>query len=168
MAEMTINRYGAKNCTVMTDLATESNDLISPGLFEEFSLPYIKVLHGFYYENGVRSVMLHFCGNHSANLKYWKDVPIPDRAIFNIGNSMDLEETSEIIGNKYVLAGNVSTTTLQSGRPEDVKLEVRRCLKQAMRRDGGFILMPACEWPPLAPRRSLDAVRDALMENGFY
>lgn len=168
MAEITIEKYGARDCTVMTDLATESNDLISPRVFEEFCLPYIKALHGFYYESGVRSMMIHLCGNHAGNLKYWKEIPIPERAIFSIGDSMNLEETGEILGSRYILAGNISTTTLQWGEPEDVKREVRRCLKQAMRRDGGFILMPACEWPPLAPRNNLDAVRDALIEDGFY
>jgi hypothetical protein len=28
--------------------------------------------------------------------------------------------------------------------------------------------MPACEWPPMAPPENLEAVREALMEYGFY
>ena len=49
-----------------------------------------------------------------------------------------------------------------------VKKEVKRCLDQAKGRPGGFILMPACEYPPLAPPENLEAVREALMEYGFF
>jgi uroporphyrinogen-III decarboxylase len=81
---------------------------------------------------------------------------------------MDLEETGDFLGEKYILAGNISTTTLQFGSKEDVRGEVKRCLKQAKKRLGGFILMTACEYPPMAPAENLEAVRDSLMAHGFY
>ena len=81
---------------------------------------------------------------------------------------MDLAETGDVLGDKYVLAGNISTDTLLSGTPEEVIAETRRCLEQAKDRKGGFILMPACEFPPKAPMENLDAVRKALMAHGRY
>ena len=54
------------------------------------------------------------------------------------------------------------------GTRTEVKEEAKRCLNQGKPRPGGFILMPACEWPPMSPPENLDAVREALMEYGFY
>jgi len=168
MAELALEKYGAKKCSVMTDLTLESNSLISSGTFEQFCLPYIMRLHKLYYESGVSATMIHLCGDHKDNMRYWKGVKLPERTIFSIGDVMDLEETSSFLGKKYILAGNISTTVLQLGTPEDVKEEVKRCLRQTKQRSGGFILMPACEYPPLAPPESLEAIREALMQYGFY
>ncbi len=168
MAELTLEKYGAKKCSVMTDLTLESNSLISSEAFEQFCLPYIIRLHDLYYESGVSATMIHLCGEHKGNMRYWKKVRLPERTIFSIGDVMDLEETSSFLGKKYILAGNISTTVIQFGISEDVKEEVKRCLKQAKNRSGGFILMPACEYPPLAPPINLEAVREALMQYGFY
>jgi uroporphyrinogen decarboxylase len=168
MAELTIEKYGAKKCSVMTDLTLESNSVISSEAFEQFCLPYIIRLHDLYYESGVSATMIHLCGDHKGNMRYWERVRLRERTIFSIGDVMDLEETSNFLGKKYILAGNISTTVIQFGTPEKVKEEVERCLKQAKNRPGGFILMPACEYPPLAPSENLEAIREALMECGFY
>jgi uroporphyrinogen decarboxylase len=168
VARITLEKYGAKNCSVTTQVPLESNRVLSPEAFEEFCLPYITKLHALYLESGVRATMIHLCGDHKRNLKYWQKVPVPERAIFSIGDDMDLKGTGDILGERFILAGNMSTTVLQLGTMAEVKEEARRCLCQAKGRPGGFILMPACEWPPMAPPENLEAVREALMEDGFY
>ena len=168
VAEITMERYGSRHCSITTQVPLESNSLLSPEAFEAFCLPYITRLHRLYLEKGVRATMIHLCGDHSYNLKYWKKVPLPERTIFSIGDIMDLKKTGDILGEKYILGGNISTTTLQLGTQEEIKREVKECLYQAKGRPGGFILMPACEYPPLAPSENLEAVREALMEYGFY
>lgn len=168
MARITIEKYGAKRCSVMTDVALESNTLISPEMFSTFCLPYIQRLHGFYLESGVRTTMIHLCGQHTANLPYWQEVPLPPRTIFSISELMDLTETGRALGERFVLAGNIPTDTLLNGTPDEVAEETRRCLDQAKDRQGGFILMPACEYPPKAPPESLEAVKAALMVHGRY
>ena len=168
VARITLEKYGAKNCGATTQVPLESNHLLSPNAFEEFCLPYITKLHALYLDSGVRTTMIHLCGDHKRNLKYWKKVPVPERAIFSIGDDMDLKETGDFFGKKFILAGNMSTTILQFGTKAEIKEEARRCLEQAKGRPGGFILMPACEWPPMAPPENLEAVREALMEYGFY
>lgn len=168
LAGLTLEKYGARNCSVTTQVPLESNNLLSSEAFEEFCLPYITKLHSLYLEKGVLATMIHLCGDHKRNLKYWKKVPLPKRTIFSIGDNMDLKETGDFLGERFILAGNISTTTLQFGTREEVKEEVKRCLSQAMGRSGGFILMPACEWPPMGPLENLEAVREALMEYGFY
>ena len=167
-AEIIFEKYGSRNCSVSTELPMESNTVISPGMFEEFCLPYIARLHGFYLENGVRGTMIHLCGDHRGNLQYWKQIPLPKRTIFSIGDDMDLEETGDFLGETYILAGNISTHAIQFGSKEAIMEEVKRCLHQAKDRSGGFILMPACEYPPMAPPESLEAIREGLMRYGQY
>ena len=168
VAQITLETYGPKNCSVMTDLTFESSNVLSSRAFKEFCLPYIKQIHDLYYESGVQATMMHLCGDHRGNLNYLKEVPLPERTIFSIGDTMDLKDTGGFLGEKYILAGNISTTTLQCGTQEDVREEVERCLYQAKGRKGGFILMPACEYPPMAPRENLEAILKSLNEYGFY
>jgi len=167
-AKLTIEKYGGRSCSVMTDLALESNTVISPDMFKEFCLPYSKKIHGLYLESGVRATMIHLCGNHKGNMPYVKELPLPPRTIFSISEAQDIGETSEILDKKYLVSGNIPTATLQNGTPEEVMEATRICLAKGKYRKGGFILMPACEWPPNAPSENLEAVRVALMEYGTY
>ena len=168
MAEEILNRYGPKNCSVMTDLTLESNNLISAETFKKFALPFIIKLHSFFYEKGVKSVLIHLCGDHNLNLRYWSQVPLPARTIFSVSEAMDLKKTGEILGDRHILAGNISSSIIQSGTKEEVKKETIRCLQEGKANPGGYILMPACEWPPLAAPEKLEAVKEALAEYGYY
>ena len=46
--------------------------------------------------------------------------------------------------------------------------EVGRCLAAGMKHPGGFILMPACEFPPDTPLENLEALAHTLFEQGYY
>jgi uroporphyrinogen decarboxylase len=81
---------------------------------------------------------------------------------------MDLDETGAFLGENYVLAGNLDSSILQMGIPEQVREEVRRCLQSGMKHTGGFMLMPACEIPPDAPRETVNVIAEALFEYGYY
>lgn len=168
MAKVTINRFSGERCSVMTEFALESNTLMSPEMFEEFSLPYIIKMHDFYLKNGVRATLLHLCGNHKLNMKYMKQIPLSDRAIFSISEFQDLKEVGETLGDKYIIAGNLPVNTIRNGTPEDVFRETAKCLEKGKKLSGGYILMPACEWPPHAPEGNLEAIKEAIMEYGFY
>jgi uroporphyrinogen decarboxylase len=167
-AEATITKFGAENCGVMCALPMDSNLLMSPKAFEQFSKPYVKEIHGYYMEKGVRNFLVHLCGNHTGNLVHWRDIPLPPRTIFSIGHEMDLEATGRFIGKGNVLAGNVSTSILQGGTPDEVFAETVRCLRTGMKHPGGFVLMPACELPPATPPENLEALARAVYEHGYY
>ena len=107
-------------------------------------------------EKGVRNFLVHLCGNHTGNLVHWRDIPFPPRTIFSIGHEMDLEATGRFIGSGNVLAGNVSTSILQGGTPDEVFTETVRCLRTGMKHPGGFVLMPACEFRRPRRRRTLN------------
>ena len=168
LAERTIKQYGAENCSLYGGVPMESNQLISVALFESFAKPYIREIYDYYVSAGVRSIVVHLCGDHTKNLAHWKDIPLPRPTIFSIGQEMDLERTGEAIGSDHILAGNIHSGILHKGTPEEVCVEVRRCLQAGKKHTGGFVLMPACELPPATPEENVEALARALFEHGYY
>ena len=167
-AEITIKKFGPENCRIQCSLPLESNRLISPKAFDTFAKPYIREIMGYYVSRGVGNIMVHLCGDHTFNLVHWTDIPLPKRTVFSIGREMDLEKTGRFLGKDYILAGNVDTGLLQSGSIQDVFEEVKRCLRDGMKHPGGYILMPACEFPPDTPLQNIEALAQALYEYGYY
>lgn len=167
-AERTIAKYGAQNCGVYAGVPMESNQLISASMFETFAKPYIREIFDCYTSAGVKNITVHLCGDHRANLPHWKDIPLPRRTIFSIGDEMDLERTGEAIGIDNILAGNVNCSMLCAGSPEEVFAEVKRCLEAGRKHAGGFVLMPACELPPDTPLENMEALAAALFQYGYY
>ena len=167
-AERTVKKYGGGNCSVFCGVPMESNQLISSGMFAEFAKPYIEKIFSFYRSADVKSVVVHLCGDHTANLAFWNEIDLPERTVFSIGNEMDLEKTGAVIGSRHILAGNISSALLQQGSKDAMVTEVGRCLLSGMNHPGGFILMPACELPPDTPLENLDAVARAVFEKGYF
>jgi uroporphyrinogen decarboxylase len=168
VAERTIEKHGAENCGLFCAVPMESNQLISAPMFEAFAKPYIIEIMDYYASEGVKSVVVHLCGDHTANLAHWKDVPLPRRTVFSIGHEMDLERTGEAIGRDHILAGNINNGILHKGTPGEVFEEVSRCLDAGMKHPGGFVLMPACELPPDTPLENVEAIARALYEHGYH
>lgn len=164
----TIRTYGAENCTLFSGVPMESNQLISPQMFETFCKPYIKELFDFYADAGVTKVTVHLCGDHTLNAVHWKDVTLPDRTIFSIGHEMDIEDTGGVVGSNHIVAGNMNNAIIQNGTPEEVRAEARRCLESGKRHPGGFVLMPACGFPPDTPLENVEAIAQGLLDCGFY
>jgi len=42
------------------------------------------------FDRGVRVIMFYLCGDHAGNLN-WERVPLPDMAVFSIGDTTNLE-----------------------------------------------------------------------------
>ncbi len=167
-ADITLRRYGGENCSVQCSVPVESNQLISAQAFERFAKPYISEILAHYLAAGVRNIVVHLCGDHTANLPHFATMGFPPRTVFSVGHEMDLEETSKGLGDKYILAGNIDTGVLQAGSTEQVFEEVRKCLRVGMNHPGGFMLMPACELPPDTPFENVEAVATALYTHGYY
>ncbi|MFH0995118.1 MAG: uroporphyrinogen decarboxylase family protein [Pseudomonadota bacterium] len=164
----TIEDYGGENCSAMVSVPLESNQIMSEKMFVRFCKPYLNQVIEFYVSSGVRSFMVHLCGDHRQNLPHWQDFPLPPRTVYSIGHEMDLEWTGAQIGPQNILAGNIHTSLLQTGTPDQVRDETARCLQAGMKHPGGFILMPACEFPPDTPLENLEALALTLCEQGYY
>ncbi|MDY6972841.1 MAG: uroporphyrinogen decarboxylase family protein [Thermodesulfobacteriota bacterium] len=163
-----IDEFGSENCAATEGLPLDSNLLISSQTFKKFSYPYIKEIHERLLAKGVNSFFIHLCGDHTANLPYWRDIPLPPRSVISIGSQTDIEATAKAFGENHIVAGNVPTSVLQTGSPEDVMEACRVCIEKGKDLPGGFILMPECEMPPLAPPVNVHAMLKAAREYGAY
>ncbi|MBI4180495.1 MAG: hypothetical protein HY528_01025 [Chloroflexi bacterium] len=147
--------------------AAASNQLISPKHFEQFALPYMKELHQKLLAMGFKHLCHHPCGEHNLNLPYWQQVPMGDPGIVWFGNEVDLATGANYFPND-IIEGNLDTTVIQCGTPEEVYQEARKVIEQGKSLPTGFILRPACELPPYAPVENIKAITRALNDFGWY
>jgi uroporphyrinogen decarboxylase len=159
IAAVFVDEFGADRCTVFEAFPTESHSLVSPWVFERFTLPREVRIHEELLGKGVTSWVVHLCGDHTRNLHLWRDaVPLPARPAFSIGAEMDLCDIGAFFGDGCVVGGNVPTTLLQDGTPEEVVAAARACIERGVRHPGGYVLMPACGLPPHARAENVDAL----------
>lgn len=164
-----IDEFGIENCSAFEAFPMESNELMSSKMFEEFSLPYIVEIHEKLISKGITKWCIHLCGDHTKNLPYWKnEIKLCPRTIFSLGNKMNLLETGNILGEEYIVGGNVSTSLLQFGTYEDVFNTSKEIVEKLKYRSGGFILMPDCALSPLTPPINVYAMIKAAKEHGRY
>ena len=118
---------------------TASCSCISPNFFRIFAFPYLKKII-----RKVKSIgtLLHICGDIDGILN---DVAKLRGLLIMSVDDVSLKKAKEIFSKKMIITlGNVSTTTLLRGTPEDVKQDALRCIKEAA--DGGkFFLSTGCD-----------------------
>lgn len=166
-AKVTVEEYGT-HCSAGLNAALDTNDLISPDLFEQYCMPALEKVNLGLMSMGITKFSMHLCGNHRQNLKLWASLPWPERTTFSIGTQMDLEKVAEAFGHQHIVAGNVSTSILGHGTYEEVYAETKRCIEQGKHLPGGFVLMSGCEMPVTAPPLNVHAMVQATLDHGKY
>ncbi|UNC90841.1 uroporphyrinogen decarboxylase family protein [Candidatus Contubernalis alkaliaceticus] len=160
-----IKEFGAENCSAFSTYPWECHSLVSPIIFEKFSLPYVIEIHKTLIQLGIKKWVIHLCGDHKKNLCYWvNEIPLLSGTVFTIGHEMDIKETADIFGEQCIIGGNLSTSLLQMGNPQQVFLEAGAILKKMMHNPEGFILMPSCTISPTTPPVNLHAMIKAARE----
>jgi uroporphyrinogen-III decarboxylase len=76
---------------------------------------------------------------------------------------MDLGRVARRLVSRFLVAGNVSTTILTLGSPEDVRREVRRCARDAAPA-GGHFLHAGGDLPQNIPVDNMKAYFEAARE----
>jgi uroporphyrinogen decarboxylase len=167
-ADMMIAEFGAENCSASFTAPLESNEVISPELFEKFGLIYtIRVLEGLK-KRGVQRFSAHLCGDHNQNLPLWAGIPLPDRSTISVGSQVDVARAAEAFGHRHIIAGNLPTATLAVGDFDDVYNQARECIEKYRDLPGGYVLMPACELPLTTPPINVYAMVKASRDCGAY
>lgn len=151
----------------LTAAPTESNQVISPKHFREFSLPYQREVHQRILAMGVKHIHTHICGEQNLNLPYWREIPMGDPGIVSFGHEVDLERASKCFPDD-IIVGNVEPAVIHTGRPEKVYELSRICIEKGKKHGGGFALAPGCELPPLAPPYNVWMMRKAINDFGWY
>ena len=169
LADWYIEEFGVENCSAFSNYPTDSHELISPKMFEKYSLPYIAEIHDKLLKKGIKKWSIHLCGNHTKNLKYWiNDIKLHERSIITIGHEMDIEKVAKIFGQDHIIGGNVNTSLLKMGSANEVYIECEDIIKKMKNHPGGFILMPACDIPAETPPINLNALLEAANKFGVY
>lgn len=138
--------------------------VISPAIFREFSLPYLKELCDHIKSKG-KAVTMHICGQTS---KIWEDLADMGIAALSIDNVASLTECKQLVGNRVKILGNVNpATTMYLGSPDEVKLASLKCIKEGYDSPKGYMLMSGCSLPVETPFESVDAMMDVVSELGY-
>ena len=153
---------------IFTGEPTGANQIISPKQFEEFVLPYLMDTHQYFLDKGMLSIFCHACGEQNLNLQHWAKVPFGDPGMVSVGHEVDLDTASEVFGDKHIILGNLEPRIIQEGTWQEVYEEARKCIEKGKRNPSGYIFLPGCDIPVMAPPYNLYAMVKAVKDFGFY
>lgn len=141
-------------------MAEPAAGLLSPGLMDEFSTPYVqKIREAVEDENFL--VMYHNCGNIEPLMKNIVEI---DACAYSFGNAIDIETTLKALPADRMVIGNIDPAgTLRNGTPESIRKEtlelMERCCKYP-----NFVMASGCDIPPMTPIENLEAFFGAVAE----
>lgn len=170
VAKLFIDEFGRDQVLGRANATSDSNALISPKLFKEFSLPYVKELNQKVLAMGIHSLYSHVCGNHNKNLQHWVEVPFSssqNKGVISIGHEVDLFSAAEAFPG-CIIAGNMDPSILSQGTHEEIFDTCRVIIEQGKQLKNGFIFMAGCEVPSNTPPYSVFLMRKAIEEFGWY
>ncbi|NDJ77507.1 MAG: hypothetical protein GYB65_14740 [Chloroflexi bacterium] len=150
---------------------TASNQIISPQQFETFVLPYQRELHEKILDMGINSIVCHICGDQTANLPHWQQIPFSRDGfpgLLSFDHRVDLQQAIDLFGADNIITGNVEPRMIQDGSPDEVYhlcVEKITIGKTAPR---GYVLMSGCEVPVQAPPDNIRAMVQAIEDHGYY
>lgn len=143
-------------------MAEPAAGLLSPGLMEEFSNPYVKKVREAV-EDDSFVVMYHNCGNIEPLLRQIRDV---DAKAYSFGNAIDMEKALQVIPQDRLVIGNIDPAgVLRNGTPELVREETKKLLERC-RKYPNFVIASGCDIPPMTPFENMDAFFETIEE--FY
>jgi len=148
---------------IMISDPVSSGDMVSPKLYEEWSLPYTRQLCRAVKKTGV-NVFMHICGDTMDRLEMLAATEVDG---LSLDSKVDFGVARERLGPEYLLIGNVDPTDpLTLGSPDQVYSQCKRVIDQAGR-DGHLILSAGCLVPEETPPRNLEAMIQAARDTRF-
>jgi uroporphyrinogen decarboxylase len=141
-----------------------STTVISPRLFREFSLPYLKRLIDYIHSQG-KSVTLHICGKTA---RIWEAMVEAGADCLSIDNEASLTEAKLAIGDRARIMGNVRPSEVMlQGTPAEVRQAVFAGIAEAWDSPKGYIVASGCSLPTETPFVNIKAMMDAVTEIGW-
>jgi len=168
VAQYWVDTFGIGHVNLAVGTPSESNQVISQKQFEEFAFPYIKELHEKALGMGIRRILCHICGEQNLNLPYYAQIPMGNPGIVSFGHEVDLNTAIRYFGDSCVIAGNVEPQVIQNGTPQEVYELSKQCIEKGKQSPKGFVLMPGCELPPMAPPYNVYMLKKAVNDFGWY
>ncbi len=142
-------------------MAEPLTGMLSPGLAEEFSAPYVKqIVDAAQSEDFI--IIYHNCGNNVARMM--DSIVSCGAAAYHFGNACNLDEVIPHIPSHCLVMGNVDPAgQICNGTPDSVKTAARNVLRKC-RCAPNFVLSSGCDIPPHAPWANIDAFFEAMSE----
>ena len=138
--------------------------VVSPKIFREFSLPYMKRLIDHIHEKGGNPVV-HICGQTD---RIWEDLANLGIAGWSIDNVASIEECKRLVGDKCKIMGNVDpSATMYMGTPTDVRIGTLESLKAGWDSPKGFMVMSGCSLPVETPFENIDSMMQTMRDVGY-
>ena len=145
-------------------LHRSSNDFISPRQFKDIAFPAVREMAGYLDARGIVFCM-HCDGNWDRNLEVMAD--LPENSCFQFDGCTDIFRAREILGERFTLMGDVASTMLAYGEPDEVEEYCRRVIAE-VGANGHFILSSGCEIPSNAKPGNVKAMVAAVRRHGHY
>jgi len=168
ITDLTIQRYKAvgkdiNTISVMFPLHKGDDTFMSDKQFAEFYWPTLKAVIEGIVKQGLM-VTLFAEGSYNNRLKQVGDVP-PGWVNW-LFDRTDMKKAKDMLGDKYCIMGNVPTSLMRAGTPQDVKNYCRQLIKDCGK-GGGYILCGGASTSQTnAP--NLKAMMVAAKEYGVY
>jgi len=165
VADWFIETFGAEK--VLPRIASPTDGLVSPRMYEKMILPYRMELHEHVLKKGVRHIYDHICGNQNKNLPLLAQLPWGDPGILSFGHEVDLLHAADIFP-KEIICGNIEPTIIYQGPPEVIYEACRKNIEIGKKIKSGFIFMGGCDIPAGVPSYNIHLMSKAAKEFGSY
>jgi uroporphyrinogen-III decarboxylase len=148
---------------VMFPLHKGADGWMSEEQFKKFYWPYLKRFIDALVADGL-IVSLFAEGSYNTRLELVNE--FPKGSVSWLFDQTDMARAKQVLGNNCCIAGNVPSSMLFSGAPQEVK-EYCRKLIEVCGQGGGFILAPGCVDVAAKPE-NINAMMEAAREYGTY
>jgi len=165
VADLFINEFGAER--VLPRVASPTDGLISPRMYERLVLPYRKELHEYALGKGVRHIYDHICGEQNKNLPHLASLPWGDPGILSFGHEVDLLHAAELFPNE-IICGNINPAIIVKGTAEEVYSACKENILKGKQIKSGYIFMGGCDIPATVPPYHIYLMSKAAAEFGGY
>ncbi len=160
--EAYLELYGKEDFWVASAYSLEAQDVMSPKDFYRFCAPHILKLHQELYAKGIKHFSESLCGNHDRTLEFWvKTLELPEGTVIQIDDSADIESADAKLGDKYVLAGNISHRLFSYGTENEIFAKTLSLIRKYGNRKGGYIVAPGSGLPLNTPEQNIFAFLSA-------
>jgi uroporphyrinogen decarboxylase len=165
VADLFIGTFGAER--VLPRIASPTDGLVSPRMYERLILPYRMELHQYVLDQGVKHIYDHICGDQNHNLPKLAQLPWGDPGMLSLGHEVDLLKAAELFPNE-ILCGNVEPAIIVRGTAEEVYEACRKTIEIGKQIEAGYIFMGGCDIPATVPPHHIYLMGKAAKEFGAY
>ncbi len=141
---------------------------MSQKIFDEFFWPYAKKAIDTFVNRGFK-VYCHWDNDLTPHLHTLKDITkgLPKGKVLIDFEKTEMKKAKEVLGDTVCIYGNVPSSMLVYGTPEEVDAYCKQLIKDCAE-GGGYVLGTECEVPWDAKRENVKAMKDAAIKYGQY